>query len=277
MTETPNAGFELRGERQSLRSLLSEVWGARRLILMLGRKDFFVRYRRASFGVLWAVGLPLIQAVVLAVVFSRVVRIETGTNFPTFLFAGLIPFSFFRESLSQGVTAIVGGQDMASKIYFPRAVLPLALVVTSTYALPANIVVLAAMALFFGVSLHPLELLWLVPGVMLLVVLSASFALVVAAMQVYFRDTQYFITASLMALFYASPILYPLDLAPPGLRRVLIFNPVTGVIELFRAAIVGADPDWLTPVWISAAWSLVLLVAATAIYRRFNRVFVDLM
>lgn len=277
MTEARTPGFELSGEAQPLSGLLGEIWRARGLILMLGRKDFFVRYRRASFGILWAVGLPLIQAIVLAIVFSRVVRIETGTNFPTFLFAGLIPFTFFSQTLSQGVTSIVRGQDLASKIYFPRAVFPLALVVTSTYAIPANLLVLGSMAVFFGVGLDPLELLWLAPAMALLLALSASFALVLAALQVYFRDMQYVVAAVLTALFYASPVIYPLDLAPPGLRTILLINPIAGVIEMFRAAIVGADPGWLTAVLSSLCWTVALLVFALFLYRRFNRVFVDLM
>lgn len=274
---TGTRGFEMQGEAQSARSLVGEIWASRRLIVMLSRKDFFVRYRRASFGMLWTVGLPLIQAAVLAVVFTRVVRIDAGANFPTFLFAGIVPFTFFRESLNAGTTSIVSGSDLATKVYFPRAVFPLVVAGTNTLSLPATISVLIVMALGFGVPLNAVELLWLIPGVVLLFALSAGFALVLSALYVYFRDLQYVVQAALLAWFYASPILYPLRLAPEELRIVLYINPITGVIEFFRAAIVGADPGWLTAVLSTVLWTIALLIAAVFLHRRFNRVFTDLL
>lgn len=276
MTAT-TVGFEIEGESQTARSLVREIWAARRLIFLLSRKDLFVRYRRASFGLLWSVGLPLIQAGVLAIVFSRVVRVNAGANLPTFMYSGIVPFTFFRETISSGTPSIVGGSDLATKVYFPRAVFPLVVTGTSAILLPANIGILLVLALGFHVHLVPIAILWLVPGVLLLLTFTGSLVLVLSALHVYFRDMQYFVQASLIAWIYVSPVIYPLRLAPQELRILLFVNPVTGVIELFRAAIVGADPGWLIAVASTVGWTILLFVAAVFLHRRFNRVFSDLM
>ena len=120
-----SGGFELRGSRTTVRHLVRDIWRSRELLVTLARKDFFVRFRRTSFGVLWAVGLPLVQASVLAVVFTRVVRIETGGNYGIYVFSGMLPWTFLSGTVTMGSTSIVDGSALATKIYFPRALLPL--------------------------------------------------------------------------------------------------------------------------------------------------------
>src|SRR5579884_2166445 len=122
---TPMEGFDLQGESTSVIDLLRRIGESRRLLIMLARKDFFVRYRRASFGLMWAVVLPLFQAVVLALVFSHIARIHAGTNYPTFVYSGILPWVFFSSSLPGAVGSIVDGQEIATKIYFPRVTLPM--------------------------------------------------------------------------------------------------------------------------------------------------------
>jgi ABC-type polysaccharide/polyol phosphate export permease len=270
------AGFELEGETTPLSLLARDLWGSRALLAMLARKEFFVRYRRASFGMLWAVFLPLFQAVVLAVVFSRVANIHTGkVNYVVFIFSGMVAWSFFASAVGGGGTAIVDGAGMSSKIYFPRAVLPLVVVAASVYGFAVSAVILLVMTIVSGVSLGTHTLL-LVPAVITMVALSTAFALVFAALHVYFRDMRFIVQALLLAWFYVTPIIYPLTKVG-HLATVLKANPVTGVVELFRAATVGADPGWVTTVWWTLGWTGALFVIALALYRRFNRVFVDLL
>lgn len=269
-------GFELRGESTPVGRLLADLWASRRLIAILARKDFYVRYRRASFGLLWAVGLPLFQAAVMAVVFSRVVRIETGVSYPVFLFAGLVPWSFFASTLGTASTAIVDGASLSNRIYFPRAVLPLVTVAANLYGFVISVGILLLLCLAFGVGLGP-EVVLLVPATLLLVALATGFGLFAAAAHVYFRDVRYLVQASVTAWFYATPVLYPLDLAPSSLRTVIEVNPATGVVQLFRAATVGSSTGLVTPAAITCAWVVVLLAAALQLHRRYDRVFADLL
>ena len=273
---TTVAGFELDGETTPVRELARQLWESRRLLAMLARKDFFVRYRRAAFGLSGAVGLPLFQAMVLAVIFSRVARIHVhGSSYVTFVFAGMVAWSYFSTTLSTGATSIVDGADLSTKIYFPRAVLPLVSATSNLYGLLIGVVLLIGVCLVTGTSLG-IQLLLLVPAIALIAVFTASLTLVLSALHVYFRDMRYIVMAALMAWLYLTPVIYPLDKVP-GLAPWLRLNPTTGVVELFRAATVGADSGWHVAIVWTCVWTAVLAVIAMLLHRRFNRVFVDLL
>jgi lipopolysaccharide transport system permease protein len=269
------SGFELAGETTPVPELVGDVWRSRALLAMLARKDFVVRYRRAAFGLLWAVALPLLQALVLALVLSKIVRFQTGVDYPVFVYSGMVLWTAFSTSLTYASTSIVDAADLSTKIYFPRAVLPLVSVLSNTYGLVVGVVIFLVMAVATGVSLDAGAVL-VVPAVLLTLVLTAGFGLVFAALHVYFRDIRYLVQAALIVWFYASPVFYPLT-ATKNLRPLLELNPMTGVIELFRAGTIGADPAWGTSVLIAVAWAGGLLVVAAFLHRRFNRVFVDLL
>jgi ABC-type polysaccharide/polyol phosphate export permease len=277
MTRSPSAdGFQLRGPTTPVRQLLVDGWANRGLVRMLARKDFFVRFRRTSFGLVWSIGLPLVQAAVLAVVFTRVIRIQVGYNYGVFVFSGILPWTFFSGTLGSASTSIVDGQGLATKIYFPRALLPLVSVGTSLYGFIPGVLVLIGMAAVLGPGIGPHV--WLIlPATVLMVTLAAAFGLVFAALHVYFRDMRYILQAATFAWFYGSPILYPLDRVPDNLRPLIEANPATGMIQLFRGAIVGPSGDLAIPALVTVGWTLALLIAAGALYRRFDRVFVDLL
>ena len=273
-------GFELRGEGGSLRALLRDIWRARDLLRVLARKDFFVRYRRASFGVFWAVGLPLMQAAVLAFVFTRIVDLSarfgaTEIPYPVYVFSGILPWTFFNGGVQSGVTAIVDGSALATRIYFPRAILPLVLVFSSAYGFVPGLVILVALALGFGAPVGP-DLLYLVPAVALTLALTLVFALVFSAMQVYFRDVKHIVQAITLPWFWASGVFFPIE-RMGDLRQWLEINPAVGMIQLYRAAFDGAAPNFETSVWWSLGWTIVLLIAAALLHRRYDRVFVDLL
>lgn len=273
-------GFELRGEGGSLRAIVRDIWRSRDLIRVLARKDFFVRYRRAWFGVFWAVGLPLIQAAVLAFVFTRLVRFggrfgATEIPFPVYVFSGILPWTFFNGGVQAGSTAIVDGSGLATRIYFPRAVLPLTLVFSSTYGFVPGLVILVGLALGFGAPFGP-QLLYLIPAVAVTIALTCAFALVFSALQVYFRDVKHIVQAVTLPWFWASGVFFPIERLG-GLRTWLEINPVVGMIQLYRAAFDGAAPNFESAVWWTLGWTAVLFVAAGLLHRRYDRVFVDLL
>jgi lipopolysaccharide transport system permease protein len=273
---TPGAraeGFELRGESTALLPWLRSLWESRTLTRVLARKDFLVRYRRASLGVLWAVGLPVLQAVVLAVVFSRIVRIETAAPYWAFVFTGLVPGAFVLSTVTAASTSIVDGSSLSSKVYFPRAVLPLATVLANLYGAVVSLVLLLVVVVAAGTA--GVRLFLLVPAALLAVALTVGGALVGSALHVTFRDTRYLLQALGAVWLYATPIVYPLSLLPAGLRSAVEVNPATGVVELFRAATVGADPGWVTSLLWSVAWTVVLLALGVVLHCRGDRTFAD--
>jgi ABC-type polysaccharide/polyol phosphate export permease len=266
-------GFDLTPAPPPVRGLVRDVWRSRGLIAVLARKEFFVRYRRTSFGLLWAVGLPLLQAAILTLVFGHLLK-SHAPHYAAFVFAGMVPWSYFSSTLGGGATAIVDNSGLSNRIYFPRAVLPLVSAVSAVYGAVVTVAILIAMCVGFGVHLGP-KLVLLVPGVALVAVLAAAFALVLSAVHVYFRDVRFLVTAALTVWLYVTPIIFQVDQLPHALRPFVRVNPMTGVVELFRYATVGASSDWGVSLLVTAAWVVVLLVLALFLHRRFDRLFAD--
>ena len=270
-------GFTLTAARARPTTLVKEIWGSRQLIGVLARKDFFVRYRRAYLGVLWALAVPLVQAAVFAIVFSGVIgdRVDTQ-SYAAFLVVGTVGWSVFAGIIISCSTSIVDNAALASKIYFPRAVPVIAGTLTSFYASMLGVGVAVVMLPLFGASLGVRNVL-VIPALLLAVLLGGGFALVLSALHVYFRDIRYLATAAIQPWFYATPVLYPIDLVPDAVRPVIVANPATGVVELFRAGSVGADPGWPGMVMVTCAWVVGLAIVAVYLHCRFNRVFCDLL
>ncbi|MDX6286231.1 MAG: lipopolysaccharide transport system permease protein [Frankiales bacterium] len=270
--------LELTAAPASPIALIRSIVAHRGLIATLARKDFFVKYRRATLGVLWAVGLPLIQATTLTVIFTYVFHLNLSEDTPraVFMFTGITAYNFFSTSIVSASTSIVDGSGLSSRIYFPRAVLPLQSVIANAYALAFSLVVLLVMTASFGVGFGWHTLL-LVPAAILDIAFTASMALVLAALHVFFRDVRYIVQAVLLALFYMTPIFYPLSFAPPNLRIIIMCNPMTGIVELFRFSIGGEDPQWVTASLISLGWTGALLLLAVYLHSKWDRIFVDLL
>src|SRR3954451_23765899 len=273
-------GLEVTPRPTSLRLLVQDLWQHRRLVGMLARRDFFVRYRRASLGLAWAVVVPLSQALVLALVIGRLAgnRVHPpGVSLVLFILSGVVAWNYFNQSVNGSTTAIVDGASMSTKIYFPRAVLPLVTVCSGLFGLALNLVVLLALTPFFG-SWPGWRPLLLPHAVLHMAVLAGAFGLVFSALHVYFRDLRYALDAVQRAWFYFTPVFFPLSMAVLiSLRPYIEANPATGMVELLRASTIGADPGWLTSLWWSMGWTAVLLVVGIWLHRRYDRLFADML
>jgi lipopolysaccharide transport system permease protein len=269
-------GFVLEGESTPIRELLRDLWRSRELVQILARKDFFVRYRRASFGMLWAATLPLFQATVLSFIFTRVVRVQTDVPYAVFVFPAYAAWSYFAGTLPTASTAIVDGAGLSNKIYFPRAVLPITTVVANLYGFAFTLGAVVLVCAGFGVN-PGLRIFLLIPATMLLVLLTAGLSLLLSGLHVYFRDVRFFLQASLSVWLFITPVLYPLERATGGARVVMLVNPMTGVAEMFRASVTSEEHDWNVALVTSIAWIVFAMGAALLVHRRYNRVFSDLL
>jgi lipopolysaccharide transport system permease protein len=266
--------IDLRGEATSPAQLAKEVWRARELMMILARKEFHVRYRRAAFGLLWAIGLPLLQSAVMALVFSKVARIGHAPHYPIFILSGMTAWVYFTAVLTVGSTSIVDGSDISSRVYFPRILMPLVQVVTGLYGYVITLVITLILCPLLGAGLGT-SLVLLVPATFLLITLTTGFCLVNSALHVYFRDMRYIVTAAVIVWFYVTPIIYPSTDAPHVLRNFIDLNPMTGVVNLFHAGLLGTSEGLGIPVLISCLWTAALLVVGIGLHCRFNRVFAD--
>lgn len=253
-----------------LRSMVAH----REVLLALASKDFKVRYKRAALGVLWAVALPLVQSVVMIVVFSRFARVEVADlDYAGYLLAGMVPWAYLGVTVSAATTGIVDGAGLTDKIWFPRALLALAPVLANLVGLAISIAIVVPIEGARG-NLGVATLL-LVPAGALLLALTTGIGLVASAAYVRFRDVRFVVQAVMLVAFYATPVLYPIGVLG-DLADLARANPFTGAVNLFQAALADVPVD-RPAVAVTVSTSLVLLALGTHLQRSNDRLFVDLL
>jgi lipopolysaccharide transport system permease protein len=267
--------LEIGAQPAGLRQWLRAMWGHREVLWMLARKDFQVRYKRASLGILWAVAVPLIQAAVLAIIFSKLVRVPSKVPYAPFVFAGTVAWAYFSGATTTTVSSIVDGSGLTDKVWFPRALLPIVPCLATLVGFGVSAAALLVIAPLLGAPVTPWMLV-LVPATLLMIAFTIALGLVLSALDVYFRDVKFLVTAALLVWIYVTPILYPQSVLK-HLGPWLDFNPMTGIVDLFHLAVLGPVEPWHRAVIVSCVATVVLFVAGIEGHRRYDRLFVDLL
>ena len=265
----------LRPEAAGVQLNLRDLWAYRELLYFLTWRDIKVRYKQTLMGVAWVVIQPLMTMLIFALVFTRFVRADAGDiPYPLFAYAGLLLWTFFQVSVTSGTHSLISNTSLVTKVYFPRAFIPAAAVGAGLLDLSVAAVPLAALAVYYGV--HVTGGVLLLPVFVLLgAMLALSVGLVASALTVRYRDLRHALPFLLQLWMFASPVLYPVRLVGGRWRWALAANPVTGVLEGFRAALTGTPFDWqLVAVPLAAA--PVLVCAAFYVFRRLEDTFADI-
>jgi homopolymeric O-antigen transport system permease protein len=251
-----------------------ELWKHRDLAYILVWRDLKVRYKQTAFGAAWAVLQPVALMLVFSAFLGRIQGIgATGVPYPLFALSGLVPWTLFSQSLNGASGSLVNSQNLISKVYFPRLLLPLSAVASFVVDfLIASVVLVIAMLLFGRVP--PATFLWVPILGLFAVVVALAVGLWLAAINVRYRDVKYAVPFVIQLWLFASPVAYSSALVPPGLRTLFSLNPMTGVIDGFRWATLGGPRPDITIV-ISAAATLAILVGGLAYFRRVERTFAD--
>ena len=259
---------------------LSSLWAYRELIYFLTWRDIKVRYKQAVLGIGWAILQPVMNMIIFTVIFSRLAGLKPDAGispdlYPIFSFAALLPWQLFQGALQRGSISLVGNANLLTKVYFPRLAIPLAAVVAGVVDFLIALVVLAGLMIYYRVPLT-LNALWLIPLTLLAALSALAVSLWLSALNVQYRDIQQMVPFLLRAWEYASPVAYSLDVIPASgaWRLVYALNPMVGVIQGFRWALLGAQPpDQL--IWISVGVVFVLLISGLFYFRRMERTFAD--
>jgi ABC-2 type transport system permease protein len=242
----------------------SAVGGGRRrsleLLFLLAVTDFKRTYFGTAFGYLWSLGRPLMLFGVLLAVFTQVFRIGSEVpNYPVLLLFNIVLFGFFQEATTTATQSLVGQESIIRKTQFPRLVIPLAVVLTSAFNLGLNLVAVLVFVLAWGID--PVWTWLLFPLVLAaLFVFTAAVSMIVSALYPRFRDTALIWSVAATVLFYASPVLYPLEFAPESLQDVLALNPLAVLLEAGRHWVI--DPSSPGPVEAVGGWAGLLVPAA---------------
>src|SRR5262249_11062643 len=239
---------------------LKAIWEYRELLYFLVWRDLKVHYRQTLIGVGWVILQPLITMVIFTIIFSRFAQIPSdGLPYPVFVYSALLPWNLFAASLNRGTSSVVGNAQLVSKIYFPRLILPLSGVLSPLVDFAVGFLILVGMMIWYrtlpnwGILVLPLFLL-------LAILTALAVGLWLSALNVRYRDVGHTIPFLIQSWMFASPIAYPVSLVPEKWRMLYSLNPMVGVIEGFRWALLGNQSPDFGVIAVSAAIVFALLL-----------------
>jgi lipopolysaccharide transport system permease protein len=286
--ESPNGtagdvGQSHRGYHQTLIIKPNRSWSAldvweildrRELLFLLARRDISVRYKQTVLGVMWAILQPFLTMIVFTVLFGRIAKLPSdGVPYSIFAYAGLLPWTFFSNAVSNSSNSLVGSVALITKVYFPRMVIPAAAVVAGLADLAIAAGVFFPMMLFYGIW-PGIGILMLLPLVGLISLTALAAGLWLSALNVKYRDVRYVVPFAIQMGMYVTPVIYPISVIPPRWKWILALNPLCGTVEAFRASLLNRTFHWIL-LGESFALTIVLLVLAAFWFTRMEREFAD--
>jgi lipopolysaccharide transport system permease protein len=272
---TPSSVVEIRPVRGLLDLDLGSVWRYRELLGVVIMRDVQVLYRQAALGVAWAIVQPVFAVVIFSVVFGHFARIPSdGMPYAVFVFAAVLPWTYFAEAVRRSSTGLVNDAELVRKIYFPRLIVPLAGVTAPLLDFAIAFLVLLATMIWYGVT-PSWHMLALPPMLAVAALLALAVGLWLAPVNVRFRDVKHTLPFIIQIWMYASPIVYPISMVPGQWKWLYSLNPMVGVIEGFRWAILGKQQPDLTAMLVSLPLIAILLIGGTIFFRRMEQSFAD--
>jgi lipopolysaccharide transport system permease protein len=255
---------------------LRELWEYRELVYFLIWRDIKVRYKQTALGAAWAIIQPVFTMVVFSLFFGRLAKMPSdGVPYHLFSMAGLVPWTFFANGLVQSSNSTVGSANLIQKVYFPRLVIPVAAVLSGLVDFLLSFAVLVVLIVAAGVSITA-GVLWLPLLLLLALATALGVGLWLAALNVLYRDVRYILPFVVQLWMFATPIAYPSSLLREPWRIVYGLNPMVGVVEGFRWALLGTKTAPGPMLAVSAAASVAILIGGAYYFRRMERTFADL-
>jgi len=255
---------------------LGELWKYRELLYFLTWRDIKVRYKQTVIGAAWAILQPVLTMVVFSIFFGGLAKMPSdGVPYPIFSFAALVPWSLFVYGLGNASNSLVGSSNLIKKIYFPRLIIPISSILSGILDFALAFAVLFILMLGFGIR-PTANIIWLPMLLLLVLVTSLGVGLWLSAMNVEFRDIRYVVPFLTQFWMFATPIAYPSSLIQNDVLRTLYgLNPMTGVVEGFRWALLGTDTAPGPIILVSVAAALLLMVSGAYYFRRMEKTFAD--
>lgn len=253
---------------------LRDLWAYRELLYFLVWRDIKVRYKQTVLGAAWAIIQPLVTMIIFTYFFGKLARVPTdGVPYPIFFYTGLLLWTFFSNGVTNGANSLIGNSNLITKVYFPRLIIPSAAVGAGLLDFAIASILLIGLLIYYGFS-PVLSYLMVLPLVLLTTLFALGVGIWLSALNVKYRDVRYALPFTIQIWMFLSPIIYPSSLVPQEWRWVLSLNPLTGLVESFRAALFGRPLPWLALAY-SAAFTLIMLVYASYNFRRMERTFAE--
>jgi lipopolysaccharide transport system permease protein len=255
---------------------LGELWAYRELLYFLVWRDIKVRYKQTALGAAWAIIQPFFTMIVFSLFFGKLAKMPSdGVPYPIFAYAALVPWTFFASGLSQSSNSLVGSSNLIKKVYFPRLAMPIATVLSDVVDFFLAFLVLLAMMVYFG-TIPTVNAFFLPLFLLLALATSLGVGLWLSALNVRFRDVRYVVPFLTQFWMFATPIAYPSSLLSEPWRILYGLNPMVGVVEGFRWALLGSGSAPGAMVAVSSFAALAILIGGAFYFRRMEKTFADL-
>jgi lipopolysaccharide transport system permease protein len=254
---------------------LHELWEFRELLYFLAWRDIKVRYKQTALGVAWAIIQPFFTMVVFSLFFGKLGRIPSdGVPYPIFAYTALVPWTFFAHGLNQSSNSLVSGAQLIKKVYFPRLVVPVAAVLSGVIDFILAFIVLLGMMLYYGL-VPTANVVWLPAFLLLALITSLGVGLWLSTLNVEYRDVRHAVPFITQFWLFATPIAYPSTLLSEPWRTLYGLNPMAGVVEGFRWALLGTDTQPGAMIFVSSLMAIAILVTGAFYFRRMEKTFAD--
>lgn len=254
---------------------MKELWAYRELLWVLVARDIKVRYKQTVLGASWALIQPLATMLLFSLIFGRLAKIPSdGFPYPIFVYAGLLPWIFFANALSSSSNSLVGQQQLISKVYFPRLIIPLSSVGSGLVDFAISSLIMLALMVYFGVGAS-INLLAVPLLIIAVIFIALGVGTLLSALTVTYRDFRYIIPFMVQFWMFATPVVYPASMFPEKWQWVLFINPMAGLIEAFRSAFLDRPFD-LGAIGISAVSAIAFFIAGVFYFEKMERRFADI-
>ena len=254
---------------------LRELWEYRELFYFLTWRDVIVRYKQTVLGIAWAIIQPLIAMIVFNIFFGQLAKIPSdGIPYPIFSYAALVPWMFFANGLNQSSNSLVGNANLIKKVFFPRLIVPVSTVLSGLVDFVIAFLVLVAMMFYYG-RVPTINVLWLPLLVLLALIISLGVGLWFSALNCHFRDVRYAVPFITQIWMFATPIVYPSSLLSEPWRTLYGINPMAGVVEGFRWALLGTGTAPGLMIAASSIVAIIILIGGAFYFRKIEKTFAD--
>lgn len=263
-------------KRRSLAENIRLMAEYRELLFVWTGREIRARYRQSLLGFGWALIQPLVQIVVIAIIFGSILRVPTnGIPYPIFAFAAMLPWNFFSASLTASVPSIFANMELVNKIYFPREFIPLSAILARLIDFLIASIIYVALMIYYQIPLYP-TLIYVPLLLIIQIMLSIGLGLLGSSISVFVRDISFAVPLLMQIWMYASPVIYPLTLVPERWRPLYLLNPMAGIIHSYRMVMLEGLPPDLNYLGFSALFSIILCVLAYVYFKRIEMAMSDI-
>jgi len=254
---------------------LRDIWQYRELLYFLTWRDVKVRYKQTVIGFLWAIIQPFLKMVVFSVIFGSLAKMDSeGFPYPIFLYAGLLPWQFFASAVSRSGESVVGSANLIKKVYFPRLIIPIASVGACLVDFAISFIILIVLMFYYSI-IPTLSIFMVLPLVLATIFTALGVGMFISALNVAYRDFRYIVPFFVQIWMFLTPVVYSTGIIPENWRWLILLNPMTGIVDAYRSAILGKSFEWGN-LGISTIIAVIVFLFGLIYFRKTERYFADI-